>query len=181
MKTIEFQLSRKSIENAIKELKAYRKSLEDKNKIFMDRLADIGIETMSRVIDGIPEEEWRNYSEGDEIVPYKKREGPENEITVCLRGRQVAFIEFSAGVKFGMSGSAYPTPAGAGMGMGTFPGKGHWKDPHGWWYKDPDNPNLPEGKEYVHTYGNRAYMPVYHAEEEIMMQVYRIAKEVFGG
>ena len=51
-------------------------------------------------------------------------------------------------------------------------GKGHWDSPYGWWY-------VHENGEKHHSYGNRAYMPMYHSEEAIILSIRQIAKEVF--
>lgn len=99
-----------------------------------------------------------------------------------VSGTQILFVEFSAGITFGTS-FPQPLPSGRdygdGMGMGTYPGMGHWDDPNGWWFLDPDNPEANE-RGYVHTYGNRAYQPMYHAEAAIIARVSTVAQAVFG-
>lgn len=174
MKTIKFELSTDSIDKAIKELETYRNSLERKNKIFLERIAKLGIEVVSEIMESVPQNHEEEYWQPGFII-----DG--NELTIFLEGEQVLFIEFSAGITYGISGSEYPTEAGAEMGMGTYPGQGHWDDPNGWWYKD-ENASARMGKNvWIHTYGNRAYMPMYHAEEAIIIDVVNIAREVFGG
>lgn len=165
MKTIEFQLSKKSIENAIKELKEYQKSLEAKNIEFMERMGRLGVNVISQIMSGVPEEgQWDS---DYRIVG--------NGVEIYLRGDKVLFAEFSAGITYGIPGSAYPTPAGADMGMGTYdPNSDNWKNPDGWFYRD-------ENGKLHHSYGNRAYMPVYHASEAIILEMVHTAREVFGG
>lgn len=90
---------------------------------------------------------------------------------VRLSGDKVLFIEFSAGISYGTD--SYPLPSGADYGVGTYPDQKHAYDPNGWWYVD-------ERGQKHHSYGNRAYMPMYHAEEAIIIQIRHIAKEVFG-
>ena len=92
-------------------------------------------------------------------------------VAIQLTGNKVLFIEFSAGITYGTD--SYPLPSGDNYGMGTYPGKGHWDSPYGWWYVDDHG-------EKHHSYGNRAYMPMYHAEQAIILSVRSVAKEVFG-
>ena len=118
-------------------------------------------------MESIPEEEKGNYY--TEIVNNIK--GEITGVTVRLSGTDVLFVEFSAGISYGTD--SYPLPSGDKYGMGTYPGKGNWDNPNGWWYKD-------ESGKLHHSFGNRAYMPMYHAEEAIIISVREIAKEVFG-
>lgn len=100
-----------------------------------------------------------------------------------VSGSRILFVEFSAGITYGSkfpqampSGHQY----GQGMGMGTYPGLGYWDQPQGWWYYDPDSAEANQYG-YVHTYGNRAYKPMYHAEAAIISRVSAVARTVFGG
>lgn len=119
-------------------------------------------------MESIPDEEKGSYY--TEIV--NNTHGDIIGAAVRLSGDKILFLEFSAGITYGTD--SYPLPSGSKYGMGTYPGKGHWDDPNGWWYVD-------ERGEKHHSYGNRAYMPMYHAEQSIIIQIRTIAKEVFGG
>ena len=177
MKTINFELSTDSIDKAIAELERYRKSLETKKKTLLDRLAHLGEDVVAEVMAGVPEE--ISMSNESDYQPGIKNEG--ETVIIYLHGAKVAFVEFSAGITYGIPGSEYPTEAGAPYGMGTYnPESDKWQDPNGWWFWDPTNPKAKKSG-YVHTWGNRAYMPMYHAEEAIIIDAVRIAKEVFGG
>lgn len=156
-----------SIDKAIQEIRHYQNNLQRKVQIFVDRLAREGLQVVRSTMESIPDEEKGSYY--TEIV--NTTNGDIIGAAVRLTGDQVLFIEFSAGIRYGTS--SYPLPSGDKYGMGTYPGKGHWNDPNGWWYID-------ERGEKHHSYGNRAYMPMYHAEQSIIKQVRRIAKEVFG-
>ena len=57
---------------------------------------------------------------------------------IIANGEEAVFIEFGAGAMYG-----YGHPDPQGFGPGTYPGKGHWNDPKGWY--------TPMGE---HTYGN---------------------------
>lgn len=166
-KVIKFGLSQKSIQNAIAEVRKYQNDLKRKNQILIDRLSKIGLDVVQSTMESIPAEEKGSYY--TEVI--NNSHGDIIGAAIRLTGDKILFLEFSAGIKYGTD--SYPTPAGDKYGMGTYPGKGHWDDPKGWWYKD-------ENGEVHHSYGNRAYMPIYHAEQAIILAVRQTAKEVFG-
>ena len=165
---IKCSLSSKSIQNAIKELKKYENDLQRKNQIFVQKLADAGILVIRETMESIPTEEKGSYY--TEII--NNSNGDLVGAAIRLTGDKVLFLEFSAGVTYGTD--TYPLPSGSEYGVGTYPGQTHAYDPNGWWYID-------ENGEKHHSYGNRAYMPMYHAEEAIILAIRSIAKEVFSG
>ena len=167
-KKISISLSQSSIQAAIDELNKYKNSLQRKQQIFIDRLAKEGLQVIRSTMESIPDEEKGSYY--TEIV--NNSQGDIIGAAVRLSGDSVLFLEFSAGITYGTS--SYPLPSGGQYGMGTYPGKGHWDDPNGWWYVD-------ERGEKHHSYGNRAYMPMYRAEQAIVIQIRNIAREVFRG
>lgn len=82
-------------------------------------------------------------------------------------------IEFGAGVHFNptpnpLISSEFP------YGVGTFPGQVHAFQSEGWMYWDE------KAQEWRHTYGVKATMPLYNADMEIIQNVVKYAKEVFG-
>lgn len=179
-KVITATLSTRSLRQAIAEIKRYKVWMHEKLQELCNRLVDIGLETASAIVAEIPEDEIGSSSGGTMVEPIYASESAESVIgaAIHLRGKEVAFLEFSAGVRYGTD--TYPLDSGAPYGMGSYPGKGHWNDPKGWWYLDPENPKAND-KGYVHSYGNRAYMPMYHAEEAIILSVASVAHDVFGG
>lgn len=176
-KVIKMSLSTRSIQQAIREIQRYKTELHTKLQIMCNELADLGLETISAVIAEIPADEQGLKDGGLTVEPIYSRDDVPIGAAVHLRGSQVAFLEFSAGARYGTD--SYPLESGAPYGMGTYPGKGHWNDPKGWWYYDPTSSEANE-RGYVHTYGNRAYMPMYHAWEAIVLAVANVAKDVFG-
>lgn len=166
-KIIKCGLSQQSIQNAISEIRKYQQELQRKNQILIDRLAKEGLQVVQATMESIPSEEKGSYY--TEII--NNSQGDIVGAAIRLSGDKILFLEFSAGITYGTD--SYPTPAGDKYGMGTYPGKGHWDDPNGWWYVD-------ESGEKHHSYGNRAYMPMYHAEQAIILAVRQIAKETFG-
>ena len=87
----------------------------------------------------------------------------DNGYAIHATGNAVLFIEFGSGASYG-----YGHPEPEGYGPGTYPGKGHWDDPNGWWYGS-----------HEHSYGNPPAAAMYHAQQDILREVQRIADEVF--
>jgi hypothetical protein len=87
----------------------------------------------------------------------------DNGYAIHATGNAVLFIEFGSGASYG-----YGHPEPEGYGPGTYPGKGHWDDPDGWWYGD-----------HEHSYGNPPAAAMYHAKQDVLQEVQRIADEVF--
>jgi len=79
-------------------------------------------------------------------------------------------IEFGAGFKY--NPTTNPLSDVHGYGPGTYPGKGHWNDPRGWWFRNDDN-------EWEHTWGNEATMPVYNAEMRIQQSIEQEVRRIF--
>jgi hypothetical protein len=87
----------------------------------------------------------------------------DNGYAIRATGNAVLFIEFGSGASYG-----YGHPEQEGYGPGTYPGKGHWDDPNGWWYGN-----------HEHSYGNPPAAAMYHAKQDVLQEVQRIADEVF--
>lgn len=87
----------------------------------------------------------------------------DNGYAIHAQGNAVLFIEFGSGASYG-----YGHPEPEGYGPGTYPGKGHWDDPNGWWYGN-----------HEHSYGNPPAQAMYNAKRDIQAEVQRIADEVF--
>ena len=87
----------------------------------------------------------------------------DNGYAIRATGNAVLFIEFGSGASYG-----YGHPEPEGYGPGTYPGKGHWDDPNGWWYGS-----------HEHSYGNPPAAAMYHAKQDVLQEVQRIADEVF--
>ena len=160
---IKMSLSTSSIDNAIKELRAFQRSLDEKKDKLLEELANIGVKEASvrfttAMYDGV----------NDSSVTL-------DPITdgYCIKaeGKAVAFIEFGAGV-YHNPGEPYPNPRPSGIvGIGEY-GKGHGKR-QAWGFKD-------ESGELVITHGNPAAMPMWYASEEMRSKILKIAREVFG-
>ena len=156
-------LSTTSIDNAIKELTAFRDSLDEKKDKLLEELANIGVKEASirfttAMYDGV----------NDSSVTL---ETTSDGYCIKAEGKAVAFIEFGAGV-YHNPGEPYPNPRPSGIvGIGEY-GKGHGKR-QAWGFKD-------ESGELVITHGNPAAMPMWYASEEMRSKILKIAREVFG-
>ena len=80
-------------------------------------------------------------------------------------------IEFGAGIHYNPTPN--PNADKLGLGVGTFPGQTHAFEDM-WWYWDEDK------QEWKPTHGIKAKMPMYSAYMEIIQNVVKYAKEVFG-
>ena len=180
MKQIRVTLTHSSsIEKAIKELEKYRDSLNQKNDLFVRRLAEIGVEVaQSRIAAGQGDSDK---NERFSLVFHTSEGIVEGQIIITSTpkvdkdGRvfypHLAW-EFGAGIYFN-NGNANPHAKEFGMGVGTFPGQ-RFALNDSWWYRDDaGNLHLSQGTE--------ATMPMYNAVLAIMQNIEIIAREVFGG
>ena len=156
-------LSSSSIQDAIREMKSFRKSIDVKKDEMLEKLAKIGVKEASlrfttAIYDGVND---------SHVTLETIKEG------YCIKaeGRAVAFIEFGAGV-YHNPGEPYPNPRPAGIvGIGEY-GKGYGKR-QAWGFRD-------ESGELVITHGNPAAMPMWYASEEMRSEILKTFKEVFG-
>lgn len=169
-KKIKFGLSQKSIQNAIGEIKKYQQSLIDRNEMFVRRLAEIGIPVIDQNI-----AEARGDSDKSHNTYIKLNSfGSYSQATLVVEGADLAMIEFGAGIHYNGAAGSSPHPKGQEFGytIGSY-GKGQGKNDFWFYYADTG--------ESVMSHGTEATMPVYRASVEIIQNIRRIAKEVFGG
>lgn len=151
-------LSRSSIQDAIKELKKYKKWIAEKERELRIRLATRGatvasIQFARAIYSGTNDVSVRVDDTGTVAVIYAE-------------GSAVAFIEFGSGAKYG---NGHPMNSELGTGAGTYPdGKGHWNDPNGWWFGHSE-----------HTYGNPPAMAMLKARDQMVEELTQIARGVF--
>lgn len=160
-KRITVDLTDRSINSAIKEVKAYKQWVLAKEKELRQRLASVGatvasIQFSRAVYNGTNDVTVRVDDTGSVAVIYAE-------------GESVAFIEFGSGAKYGYG---HPQASEHGVGPGTYSdgpdGKGHWNNPKGWWYGKGE-----------HSYGNPPAMAMVNAVQRMTEQLTTIAKEVF--
>ena len=170
-KVISLDLSKQSIDKAIKELAQYKQDFLAKEQKLLEGLANIGVREASirfttAIYDGV----------NDVSVVLDKTS---NGYSIVANGEAVAFIEFGSGV-YHNPGEPYPEPRPEGIvGIGEY-GKGKGKR-RAWYYKGEPGTNGEQLKNgVVKTRGNPAAMPMWYASEEMRNSILQIAREVFG-
>ncbi len=170
-------LSRNSIQNAIKEVEAYKRSLDDKCRTLCDRLYQLGI-TVAQSNTG---------QYGPYIVFSKKINDVENGIEEILvmsntgllhvewltKGDEIHSADVSPILmaEFGSGWNTDPRGAAFGIVQGSLNTYGHAFESQ-WHYKD-FNGNWHTSK------GEKPLLPLYKAEQEMINQIGAIALEVF--
>ena len=172
--TVNVSLTPESIQNAIKELKAYKKRIETGTDKLLDKMADDGVEKAQR-----------GYTTnliyaGTTEVNCRREKNGKNKRTVIAEGKSVLFIGFGSG---GVYPDDHPEAQELGMIRGEY---GHklGKSEKGWRYKgDPGTSGVPitEGPHAgeIFTVGNPAKKAMYNARKEIEEEFTRTAKEAF--
>ena len=162
-RVIQFGLNSKSIETAISELKAFRDSLDAKTDKLLKELADIGVEEATLRFTGAMYDR-ETYTE----VEIKSLS---NGYVIVASGKDVAFIEFGAGVHYNRESTYKGKKPDEIAKIGTY-GKGYGSR-HVWGY--------PDGSGGIKlTHGNPAAMPMWYASEEMRDAILQKFKEVFG-
>lgn len=169
-KVISFELSTRSINQAIKQLEEYEREILRKCDLLRDRVA---------------EELRKEASEGfsgaivDDLVLGGGRKADVNvsvdsrgSITVVIaEGEDAIWCEFGAGVYHNGSAGSSPHPKGAELNFligGYGKGKGKRK---AWAFYDDGDLSI--------TRGTPAAMPMYNAVKKVSERIVEIAKEVF--
>lgn len=167
-KTIKINLSQKSIQGAIKQLRQYQNSLKSKNEIFVRRLSELGIPVIDQNISMAQGDSDKNHNTYIKINSF----GDYSRATLVCEGTDLLFIEFGAGIHYNTSAGSSPHPKGQELGytIGSY-GQGKGKN-DSWTYTS-------ETGEWVRSYGTESTMPVYKASVEIMQNIRKIAREVF--
>ena len=153
---------KKSIAQAEKLVRQYKKDFEAKEQEFCRRLAEIGVSVAQA---GFATADYDGVN--DVVVNLEKTATGYN---VVASGKTVGFIEFGTGVKYpewDNSGMDYTPPPHGSYGQG----KG--KQPHGWWFKSQDYGVA------MHTYGNQPAEGMLTARNQMVEQAVQIAREVW--
>ena len=173
---IKSDLSVKGIESVKRQLLQYKDSLPIKCEKLVSRLLQSGVEVSQTKINESPLGKYVTITtdaSSDKIGckgillakgAVKEQEGYD-PFSILLS------IEFGAGVHFNPTPN--PNADKFGLGVGTFPGQVHaFEDT--WFYWDENT------QEWKPTHGVKATMPMYSADMEIIQNLVKIAKEVFG-
>lgn len=162
MKIVINPFDEKSIAQAVEMVKQYKRDFEKKEELFCWRLAEIGV----RVARGIFFAAEYDGTKQVDVTLMKTDKG----YSVVAYGETVGFLEFGTGVRnrewSGKDATYTPPPHGSY-------GKGHGKQPYGWWF----TPN--DGVKAIHTYGNPPAEAMLSARDAMVQQVMEIAREVW--
>ena len=163
MKKITVDLSDAGIRRLSRELKQTEKELNRKAQELVDRLAAEGVEIAQfyfdiGVYDGVKDAKVRLEERGEKCT------------AVIAEGNSVLFLEFGSGYLLG-----YGHPEPGAYGPGTYPGKGHWDDPNGWYLPKA----VQEATGIEHSVGNPPTAAMYNTVKELEQRIQEIASEVF--
>lgn len=169
--TIDFELSEKSIDNAIHRIELYNKDLLKKTEVFVDRLAEV-------VKDNAEKELIENVAIGERmdetLDSLDIRKSGQYTRQVVVSGAAV-WLEFGTGVVANNCAPGeylHPKAAELGMsGIGEY-GKRYGSRSYGWWYKD-------QYGERQHTYGIPATRFMWHSAAEGRYRLVKIGRETF--
>lgn len=168
---VSLNLSEAGIDKAIEDLQQYKQELLKKSELLQKRVA----EYIQKVA-----QNWFNGAVVDDILTgdtkiadVKVTIDERGDATVVVAsGEDAVWVEFGAGVYYNGGAGSSPHPRGSELGMliGEYgAGKGKRKV---WGYYD--------GDELVLTHGTPATMPMEKAFLSAYIDLYTIAKEVFG-
>lgn len=168
-KKIHMSLSEKSIRNAINEIEVYKRQFIERNEVFVRRLAELGIPVIDQNIAAAQGDSDKSHNTYIKINSF----GSYSEAKLVVEGKSILFIEFGAGIRYNGSSGTSPHPKGEEFGytIGSY-GKGQGSKDFWFYYADTG--------ESVMSHGTEATMPVFRASQEIIQNIRRIAREVFG-
>lgn len=164
MKKITLTLSEASINQAIKDVKAYKRELATKMNKLIDLMCQYGedyaINQVGHVDSGETLSTIHGYRKGDKGV--------------IVAGGNAVWLEFGTGIRHNGPAGSSPHPVGEELGMiiGEY-GLKHGADPNGWWYYD--------GDKVKHTYGTQANLFMWKTARELERIAPELAREVFSG
>lgn len=170
-KRIKIELSTRSINDAIAQIEDVKRNIVKCNDRFVHELAIIGVSVMKNQYSKA-KLDTKPYEPFDEYTAFIDRTG--ETYTIGLRGKQVLFVEYGAGVKYvgssKVSDSILPG-YGSGYGPGTYPGQKSAMKESGWYFRD-------DGTLY-HSYGTEATHPGLEAAIAIRNKFKLVAKRCF--
>ena len=150
-----------SIKQAVKDLRQYKKDFLVKEKLFVKRLAEIGVSVASTGF------ALADYDGTKDVQVTMTQSG--TSAAVIAYGETVGFLEFGTGIRhpeWNNTGMEYTPPK-----HGTY-GKGHGSRPKGWYFK-------PGEGSAQHTYGNQPAEAMRTARDVMVEKITQIAREVW--
>lgn len=172
-RVIKVRLTENSINNAIQELRRYKKWLAECTEKLLKALADEGVEISSARF------QQAEY-DGTNDVSVSVEQRDKNKVAVVAVGASVLFIEFGTGVRYP---DDHPEAVQNGFVHGEYGYKlGGLKN--GWRYRGSPGTHgevITTGKHAgeVHTYGNPASMCMYQTVRELEQKFEEIVRRCF--
>ncbi len=169
-------LSVSGIEKLKKEIQQYKNTwLVQKCREYVLRLAEIGIKVAQSSTEESPLGRYvqikttsKLVSNGYQTIIIAVGETFENDGYEPFN--TLLAIEFGAGIHY--NPVPHPKAGEFDLGVGSFPGQTHAFDDE-WWFWDEKK------QKWTRSRGVKATMPMYKADEEIINNLVKIAKEVF--
>ena len=164
-----------NVNTIISQLNQYKANLQSKNKLMLERLAQIGI-NIAQVKFGSAQYDGYN----DVSVPGTPQWISDTTLQISAEGNAVTFIEFGTGVFYP---SRHPMEAELGFIRGEY-GEGKGSN-DSWGYYGLPGTNGREirkknGQTVVITHGNPPARAMYDAANIMRSRIVDIAKEVYG-
>ena len=185
MALFEIKLKVHGIEKVINRLEEFEKSLQSKCDEFSRRLADIGVRIANIHYETAP------YA-GTKDVTVEIQPDGNGSVTIVASGTSVLFIEFGTGIinpYDAPEARALLTDGGASIDALGQHGEKRGSSPFGWFYPAENGLGspAPSTTEYsykhpdlIHTYGSNATPAMYRARKNMIENIEKVAREVFG-
>lgn len=159
------------MKEAIRVAKSYKTSLPEKNRRFLERLGELGMDTA--------QVSFRNAQyDGTNDVKVSLRWVEDNHLLVVARGHAVTFIEFGTGSYYPddhpLAGEKGAVRGGYGEGRGSRRTWGFYGEP------GSKGQSVPGREWLVLTHGNPASRSMYEAGKAMRERIMEIAREVYG-
>lgn len=169
------QIRVSGVDDLISRLRAYWKTLGEKQHLLLEKLAGIGIDVAA-----VKFQTAQYDGENDVVVNNSPEWIRENRLFITAAGNAVTFIEFGTGVHYAEQhpkGVEMGAIRGAyGQGKGSRDSWGYYGNPgtNGQIVKETDKGTV------VLTHGNPPARAMYDATKEMRTRILSIAREVFG-
>lgn len=173
---MKLKINVKNVNKSIEKIEAYKKDLLAKNKIFLEKLANYGINEAKINF------QKAQYDGVNDVIIEEPVWVNDTTIKITASGSSLLFIEFGTGVYY--SSPIHEQADKFGFKRGEY-GQGRGKNDF-WYYKGemgtngqiPLNPSL-ANRGLIFTHGNPANRCMWETDKSIRNEIINIAKEVF--